>query len=55
METETQPEQAEAHEVTCVSCGSTHGPHLLTERGWMCLRHLPKLGQLAARRTWRDA
>lgn len=51
MESVETEQQAE---VRCVSCGSTQGPHLLTDNGWLCLRHLPKLGQLAARRSWRD-
>ncbi len=48
MQTETE----QAEKVACIQCGSTSGPHILTEGGWLCLRHLPKLGQLA-RRSWR--
>lgn len=28
----------------CYECDSTHGPAILTVRGWRCLKHLPKFG-----------
>jgi hypothetical protein len=41
---ETEHSEQEAEVIVCVRCGSTSGPHLLTDGGWLCLRHLPRLG-----------
>jgi hypothetical protein len=40
--------------VTCAVCGATGGSFILTERGWLCLEHLPRFGA-NGRRVFRDA